>query len=126
MKTLYEKITFILTALAYILFHLAILPWQGGGYRVDFDGTVTTLMNTLPFELGMTYIAITFIRRASGGKRPAWDRILRIFFTIGILFGLIYNLYIMGAREQERLDQNKPTVSLFWDHDVQKVRSHSA
>ena len=126
MKTLYEKITFILTALAYILFHLAISPWEGGGYRVDIDGTVKTLMNTLPFEMGMTYIAITFIRRASGGERPAWDRILRIFFTIGILFGLIYNLYIMGAREQDRLDQNKPTVSLFWDHDVQKVRSHSA
>ena len=126
MKTLYEKITFILTAFAYISFHLAISPWQGGGYRVDFDGTVTTLMNTLPFEIGMTYIALIFIRRVSGGKRPPWDRILRIFFTIGILFGLIYNLYIMGAREQERLDQSKPTVSHFLDHDILTVRSHSA
>ena len=126
MKTLYEKITFILTAFAYILFHLAISPLQSGGYRVNIDGTVTTLMNTLPFEIGMTYIAIVFIRKASGGKRPPWDRILRIFFTIGILFGLIYNLYIMGAREQERLDKDKPTVSQFLDHDTLKVRSHSA
>ena len=126
MKTLYEKITFIVTAIAYLLFHLALSPLQDGGYMIDVDGTLTTFMNTLPFELGMTYIVIVFIRRTSGGKRPPWDRILRIFFAIGILFGLIYNLYIMGAREQDRLDKDKPTVSLFLNHETLKVQSHSA
>jgi hypothetical protein len=122
MKTFYEKITFILTALAYLLFHLGKMPDTGS----IFMGTLTALMSTLPFEIGMTYIVVVFIRRISGGKRPAWDRILRIFFTIGILFGLIYNLYVMGAIEQERLEEKKPTVSRSVDHGSLKALSHSA
>lgn len=125
MKTFYEKITFILTALAYILFHLALSPVQDAGYKVDLQGTLTALMNTLPFEIGLTYIMVVFIRRISGGKWPPWDRILRIFFTIGILFGLIYNLYVRGAVEHERLDE-KPTVSRSVDHGTRMGRSHSA
>lgn len=126
MKTLYEKITFILTALAYILFHLALSPVQDAGYRIDLRGTLTALMNTLPFEIGLTYIVVVFIRRISDGKRPPWDRILRIFFTIGLLFGLIYNLYVRGAIEQQRLEVRKPTVSRSVHHGTRTARSHSA
>jgi hypothetical protein len=121
MTTLKEKITFVLTALAYILFHLALLPGQGGGYRIDPYGTVMALSNTLPFEIGLTYLIIVFIRRITGGDRPPWDRILRIFFTIGIIFGLIYNLYVRGAREQEKLEQEKISVSRSWENDTRRV-----
>jgi hypothetical protein len=121
MKTFYEKITFILTALAYIVFHLGKMPDTGS----ILMGTLTALMNTLPFEIGLTYIIVVFIRRISGGKWPPWDRVLRIFFTIGILFGLIYNLYVRGAVEQERLEE-KPNVSRSVDHGTRMERSHSA
>jgi len=121
MNTLKEKITFILTALAYILFHLALLPGHDGGYRVDLYGTTMTLMNTLPFEIGLTYLIIVFVRRVTNGERPPWDRILRIFFTIGIIFGLIYNLYVWGAREQQKIEQKKISVSRSWEDDTRRM-----
>lgn len=121
MQTFYEKITFILTALAYIVFHLGKMPDTGS----IPTGTLTALMNTLPFEIGLTYIIVVFLRRISGGKWPPWDRVLRIFFTVGILFGLIYNLYVRGAVEQERLEK-EPTVSRSVDHGTRMGRSHSA
>jgi len=112
MKTFREKISFILTALAYMLFHLGKSPDTGS----ILAGTTMSLMNTLPYEIGLTYIILVFIRRLTKGEWPPWDRILRIFFTIGILFGLIYNLYVRGAQEQERIEQEKVNVSRSLDN----------
>ena len=117
MKTLKEKISFILTALAYLLFHLGKSPDTGS----IMEGTLIALMNTLPYEIGLTYLVIVLIRRFTKGEKPPWDRILRIFFTIGILFGLIYNLYVRGAREQYRIEQEKINVSHSWVDDNRKV-----
>lgn len=122
MKTLKEKITFILTALAYALFHLGKMPHTGSIVM----GTLTALASTLPFEIAFTYLAVLFIRRSSGGELPPWDRIMRIFFTIGILFGLVYNLYVMGAIEQQRQERKKTTVSRFLPCDSRKTPLHSA
>lgn len=120
MNTLKEKITFTLTGLAYVLFHLGKMPDSGS----IIMGTVTALASTLPFEIAFTYLIVIFIRRTSG-ERPPWDRILRIFFTIGILFGLVYNLYVMGAIEQERQGK-KSNVSQSLLYDNRMVRLHSA
>ena len=121
MKTVKEKITFTLTAIAYALFHLGKMPDTGS----ILMGTLTALSSTLPFEIAFTYLIVVFIRRTSG-ERPPWDRILRIFFTIGILFGLVYNLYIMGAIEEQRKEKEKTTVSRSLPCDTQRVRLHSA
>jgi len=118
MKTLHEKITFILTAGAYLLFHLGKSPSSGS----IVSGTLTALSNTLPFEIALTYFVLTFFRRSSGGIWPPWDRILRIFFTIGIIFGLIYNLYVRGIQEQERLGKEKVTVSRCLENDNPKAQ----
>ena len=117
MKTLHEIVTFILTAAAYLLFHLGKTP-STGSY---LTGTLTALFSTLPYEIAFTYLIVLFIRRTSGGVWPPWDRMLRIFFTVGIVFGLIYNLYIRGIREQERLEQNKATVSYSRTDDTRRV-----
>ena len=117
MKTLREKISFILTGLAYLLFHLGKSPDTGS----VLVGTMMALMNTLPYEIGFTYLVIVFIRRVSKGERPPWDRIARIFFTIGILFGLIYNLYVRGSIEQQRQEQEKVNVSRSWEHGNRTV-----
>lgn len=118
MKTLHEKITFLLTAIGYILFHLGKMPDTGS----VVVGTVTALLNTLPYEIGITYLIVLFIRRASGGQRPPWDRILRIFFTVGILFGLIYNLYVRGAVEELKKEQ-VTTVTRSWGGDTPRAPS---
>lgn len=122
MKTLKEKITLALTAFAYILFHLGKMP-DTGSYAM---GTLTALASTLPFEIGLTYLVIVFIRRVSGGERPPWDRILRIFFTIGILFGLVYNLYVRGAIEQQRVEGEKTSAPGSALHENLKGPSHWA
>lgn len=106
MQTLSEKITFVLAGLGYLLFHLG---W-GPDFATAAKGTLAALLNTLPYELGLTYLIAVFIRRATGGHWPPWDRTLRIFFTIGILFGLIYGLYVRGALEEARQKGNKVSV----------------
>jgi len=109
MKTLLEKITFAISALAYLLFHLGWSPDSGS----IVTGTLVALLNTLPYEIGLSYIIVAFIRYTSKGKWPPWDRIARIFFTIGIISGLMYNLYEIGAREQRRHRIKPPPVSSF-------------
>jgi len=121
MHTLREKITFMLTALAYVLFHLGKAPDSGS----ILVGTTMALLNTLPYELGLSYMIVVFIRRTSGGKWPPWDRILRIFFTVGIVFGLIYSLYVRGALEQERRER-QVSVTRFWEDDIRRGPLYSA
>gem|GEM_PF-359740 len=113
MKTLREKISFVLTGLAYLMFHL------GTNSTVDnitfgsiVSGTVQQLLTTAPYCFGFTIVAVGLIRYFTGGKWPPWDRIVRIFFTIGIIFGFYFNLYNSGYRaEQERLKKGRPPVS---------------
>jgi hypothetical protein len=120
MQTLYEKITFVLTGLVYVLFHLGQAP-GGGSFAV---GTLMALLNTLPYEIGITYLIVIFIRRTTG-QRPPWNRILRIFFTVGILFGLIYGLYVRGALEQQRQDSQVSAVRCGQD-DSRRIPSYWA
>jgi hypothetical protein len=126
MKTLREKISFILTASAYLLIHLGRSPVDGS----IVIGTLMALLNTLPYDIGLSYLVVVFIRRSSGGTWPPWDRILRIFFTVGIIFGLIYSLYVRGAIEQERQqregDQPRVSAAHFSGHDTRKVPLHWA
>lgn len=89
MKTLREKITFALTALAYVLFHL----------RLDSDlaaaasSTAYQMLLTAPYAAGFTYFIQMLFRKLTGTSQLPWDRLLRIFFTIAILFAFFLALY---------------------------------
>ncbi|MBW1749796.1 MAG: hypothetical protein JRJ37_03685 [Deltaproteobacteria bacterium] len=111
MQTLREKITFVLTGLAYLVFHL------GTNSTVDnitlgsvISGTIEQLLTTAPYCIGFTFVLVAIIRYMHKGKRPPWDRIARIFFTIGILFGFYFNLYNSGYRadEERKKSEGKP------------------
>ena len=113
MQTLREKISFVLTALAYLVFHL------GTNSTVDnitlcsiVAGTIQQLLTTAPYCIGFTFVVVVFLRHIHNGQLPPWDRIARIFFTIGIIFGFYFNLYNSGYRaEQERKkNQDKPPI----------------
>jgi len=120
MQTLREKITFVLTALAYLVFHIRTGPTLGS----MISGTVEQLLTTAPYCIGFTFVLVAVIRYMHDGKRPAWDRIARIFFTIGILFAFYFALYEYGDRaEQERIKiESKPaTESQSFRHDNQMV-----
>lgn len=89
MTTIREKITFALAALLYLFFHL-----QGGRTAAEMlTGTVIRLLTTAPYCIGFTFILVRIIRFLHHDKRPAWDRVARIFFTIGIFFGFFFGLY---------------------------------
>ncbi|MBW2328862.1 MAG: hypothetical protein JRF04_04485 [Deltaproteobacteria bacterium] len=130
MQTLREKITFVLTGLAYLVFHL------GTNSTVDnitlgsvISGTIEQLLTTAPYCIGFTFVLVAIIRYIHKGKLPPWDRIARIFFTIGILFGFYFNLYNSGYRaEQERKkSEGKPvSVSESFRHDNPKLQLYWA
>jgi len=119
MKTFREKLTFILTALAYLLFHIR----TGPDLATIASGTFLQMMTTLPYAVGFTYVLVVILRHL-GGATPPWDRILRIFFTIGILFAFFFALYEYGDRAEKmrKRQQAEPTtVSRIWRNENPKV-----
>ena len=120
MATLREKITLTLTALAYLLFHLRL----GGDAEAILSGTVYQILLTAPYALGFTYLIAVVFRRISGSGWPPWDRLLRIFFTIGILFAFFLALYEYagGKPLEERNVPNSFSVSRLFEDAIRKVR----
>jgi hypothetical protein len=93
MSLLRERITLVLTGMVYLLFHLRL----GATPQEIVIETAYQLLLTAPYAIGFTLMIVAFIRTVSGGTIPPWDRLLRIFFTLGILFGLFFALYEYGG-----------------------------
>ncbi|MDH4319280.1 MAG: hypothetical protein OEV64_12875 [Desulfobulbaceae bacterium] len=100
MKSLREKISFIVTGMAYFLFHLRL----GSTAAETAIGTAIQILTTLPYTAGFAYLIVIFIRHTADGQWPPWDRISRIFFTIGMIFGLLFALY---ERNEQAMKQNE-------------------
>lgn len=98
MKTLREKLTLFFSAIAYFLFHLRLGPDAG----TIVVGTFAQLLQTLPYTIGFTYLLVLFIRYASGGTWPPWDRTARIFFTFGIILAFFFALYEYAEKGQSK------------------------
>ena len=96
-----EKFTLFLTATAYLIFHLRLGPSAAS----IVTGTAAQLLTTAPYCIGFTWILMILIRFLHAGKRPTWDRIARIFFTIGILFAFYFALYERNERVLEQQEQ---------------------
>lgn len=141
MKTLREKITFILTGLAWLICHIstnatginsgsdAATIISGANAASILSGTFIQVLTLAPYSIGLTYILLILIRYFSGGTIPPWDRIVRIFFTIGILFALYSSLYGIGERaEKLRKEQkeNPINVSRIYLNENQKVKLYWA
>jgi len=126
MQTLGEKISFVLTALAYLVFHVRTGSTTGS----IVAGTLEQLLTTAPYCIGFTFVLVAIIRYMHDGKRPAWDRIARIYFTIGILFAFYFALYEYGDRayqEQLKLEGKKPAIeSLLLPGDTPTVQLYLA
>ncbi len=117
MQTLKEKITLTLTALAWLLFHISFDASSvtngadsasiisGANFASIVTGTFIQILTLAPYSIGITYILVIFIRYFSGGAWPAWDRILRIFFTVGMFFAFFFSLYQHGERGELRKEQ---------------------
>jgi hypothetical protein len=108
MKTIQEKITFAFAALLYLLFHLR----GGADAGAMLVGTVAQLLTTLPYCLGFTFIAVRVIQYLHQGQQLPWDRIIRIFFTIGIFFGFFFALYEYAEQGQGQAQQTQSSSLL--------------
>jgi len=121
MSTVREKITFILTALAYLLFHLRL----GTDAEAVLSGTTYQVLLTAPYALGFTYIVAVVFRRISGKGWLPWDRLLRVFFTVGILFAFFFALYEYAGQGQpleDRKLQPDSSAARFFEDVLRKVR----
>lgn len=122
MGTLREKITFGLTALAYLLFHLRL----GADLGEMATGTVSQMLLTAPYAIGFAYIVAALLRRLTGRGWPPWDRVVRLFFTFGILFAFFFALYEYAGQgaPQAQLEQQqqRSSVSRFFEDVLPKGR----
>ena len=87
-------------------------------------GTGYQLLLTAPYALGFTYIIAAVFRRLSDKGPLPWNRVLRIFFTIGILFGFFFALYDYGAQAlpPDQVVQPHSSVERFLQDILQKLR----
>ena len=87
------------------------------------SGTVYQMLLSAPYALGFTYIIAVMFRRISGSGWLPWDRLLRIFFTIGILFAFFLALYEYGGGQPpEGTLRSGASVSQFFEDAIRKVR----
>lgn len=122
MNTLREKLTLVFSGIAYFLFHLRLGPDAGS----IVAGTFAQLLQSLPYTIGFTYLLVLFIRYASGGTWPPWDRIARIFFTFGIILGFFFALYEYAEQGQQKSDNPAPIGLRILEDDIPTARSYWA
>jgi hypothetical protein len=121
MQTFREKITFVLTALAYLLFHLRL----GADAQAIVLGTIAQMLLTAPYALGFTYIVAVVFRRLTGKGWLPWDRLLRVFFTVGILFAFFFALYEYAGQGQPLVDrtlESDSSAARFFEDVLRRVR----
>jgi hypothetical protein len=95
-----EKVSFYLSAIAYLLFNLRL----SGNLVGTIQATFWQILQTAPYVAGSTWVLIAFLQYMSEGKKMLWDRRVRLFFTIGIITGLFYAIYEyagVGVRMQQ-------------------------
>ena len=72
----------------YLLFNFRYSPES---FFYSVKSTLVQLLLTSPFVVGLTILVVTFMQRSTGERLP-WDRIIRIYCTLGIIIGFFYAL----------------------------------
>jgi hypothetical protein len=83
-----KNISLFLVILVYLLFNLRYTPES---LPDSFKSTLIQLLTTAPFVVGLTILVVSFMQRSTGERLP-WDRIIRIYCTLGIIIGFFYGL----------------------------------
>ena len=96
MGTIKKNISLGLVICVYLLFNLRYSP---ASLFVTVKSTLVQLLMTAPFVVGLTILVVSFMQRSSGERLP-WDRIARIYCTLGIIIGFFYalNEYWLSAQ----------------------------
>ena len=86
MQSLREKVSFYLTAAGYLLFNLR----PAADLTTTVQSTLWQILQTAPYVAGITWFVIALLQYMADGDKVPWERRFRLFFTIGILAGLVY------------------------------------
>jgi hypothetical protein len=88
MNTIKKNISLAAVIIMFLLFNFRYSP---GNVLISIKSTLIQLLMTSPFVVGGTILIVTFIQRSSGERLP-WDRVIRIYCTLGIIIGFFYAL----------------------------------
>ncbi|MDX1776901.1 MAG: hypothetical protein R3297_09990 [Desulfobulbales bacterium] len=88
MGTIKKNISLGLVVCAYLLFNLRYSP---ASLPMTLKSTLVQVLMTAPFVVGLTILVVSFMQRSTGERLP-WDRIARIYCTLGIIIGFFYAL----------------------------------
>jgi len=83
-----KNISLLFVILVYLLFNLR---YTAESFSSSLQSTLIQLLTTAPFVVGLTILVVTFMQRSTGERLP-WDRIIRIYCTLGIVIGFFYGL----------------------------------
>ena len=85
-----------LVILVYLIFNLRYAPESPAA---TIKSTLVQLLMTAPFVVGLTILVVSFMQRSTGERLP-WDRVARIYCTLGIIIGFFYALSEYWQRAQ--------------------------
>ena len=88
-KELKESISLWVIILVYLLCSVRYFP---GKALKTVTESVMQIFAVAPITIGGTIIVVSLLQQVLGGKLPR-DRVLRIFFTIGIIVEFLYGIY---------------------------------
>ena len=88
MHAIKKNISLVAVIITYLLFNFRYSP-ESLVYSIK--STLVQLLMTAPFVVGLTILVVSFMQRSSGERLP-WDRIARIYCTLGIIIGFFYAL----------------------------------
>jgi len=74
--------------IVYLFFNFRYAP---GSWIASIKATSMQLMTTAPYVAGLTILLVSVMQKMSGERLP-WDRIVRIYCTLGILIGFFFAL----------------------------------
>ena len=88
MHAIKKNISLGIVIAVYLVFNFRYSPES---FIHSVKSTLVQLLLTSPFVAGLTILVVSFMQRATGERLP-WDRIIRIYCTLGIIIGFFYAL----------------------------------
>ena len=88
MHAIKKNISLVAVIITYLFFNFRYSPESFVG---SIKSTLVQLLLTSPFVVGLTILVVSFMKRSTGERLP-WDRVARIYCTLGIIIGFFYAL----------------------------------
>lgn len=90
MKEMRNWLSLLLLAGVYLVCSLRYFP--GNVLKTALE-TVLQIMTIAPLSGGATLVLVSFLQRSAGQKMP-WDRMLRIYLTLGVMVEILIGVYL--------------------------------